>query len=178
MHGTSAPVRLEADAWRRRLAALLLVGSTAWAVLLWWAPPALAAATARGRTNVLPRAVYVVGRAVCHQRPLRSFTVAGVPQPVCARCAGLYLGAPLGVACAVGLARRYGRRRVAQVSLRGARRIIAWVVAPTLASVVVEWSQVAQPGNGLRLLLAVPAGAAVGWLTAAALLRQVDERLG
>lgn len=177
MRATSGPGRLQADAWRAGLVALVLAASTTWAALLWWAPVSLAGVTARGSGGLVPLASYVAGRTVCHQRPERSFSVAGIRQPVCARCAGLYLGAPLGVACAIAVARRKDRRRSAQIPPRVARRVVAWAAAPMLATIAIEWSRAAQPGNGLRFVLAVPLGAAVGWLTAAATLRQIDEGL-
>jgi hypothetical protein len=177
MRDISAPERLEPDVRCTGLAALLLAASAVWVALVWWAPIAIASPTASGIRHVVPLASYVAGSAVCHQRHERSFAVAGVRQPVCARCSGLYLGAPIGIACALALARRGGRRRPAPVSLRTARRVVAWAAAPTLASVVVEWLQIGLPGNGIRFLLAVPPGAAVGWLTAAALLGRVGERV-
>jgi uncharacterized membrane protein len=39
--------------------------------------------------------------AVCHRIPDRSFTVAGHPLPLCARCSGTYLGALAGIAVLV-----------------------------------------------------------------------------
>ena len=41
---------------------------------------------------------YAAGSIVCHQIPERSFHIAGVQLPVCARCTGLYAGALAGVA--------------------------------------------------------------------------------
>ena len=38
----------------------------------------------------------VVGLAICHQIPERSFDIAGRPLPLCARCTGTFLGALLG----------------------------------------------------------------------------------
>jgi uncharacterized membrane protein len=49
--------------------------------------------------------------AVCHRIPGRSFTVAGRPLPLCARCSGTYLGALVGIAV---LALR-GRRRASKM---------------------------------------------------------------
>lgn len=39
---------------------------------------------------------YLAGRPFCHQLPARSFTLAGVPLALCARCTGLVLGFWLG----------------------------------------------------------------------------------
>ena len=44
----------------------------------------------------LSAGVYLTAGAVCHQQPARSFHPWGVQMPVCARCAGLYLGAAFG----------------------------------------------------------------------------------
>lgn len=177
MSATSGPACLGTDPRRTGPAALLLAVSTVWAALLWGAPFALGGGLVRGIGQVVPLASYVAGRAVCHQRQERSFAVGGVRQPVCARCAGLYLGAPAGVACAIALARRRRRRWWVQVSPRAARRVVVWAAAPTLASIAVEGLQIGQPGNGVRFLLAVLPGAAVGWVTAAVLVGQVSERV-
>jgi uncharacterized membrane protein len=37
--------------------------------------------------------VIIAFRAMCHQIPERCLWIAGAPMPVCARCAGIYLGA-------------------------------------------------------------------------------------
>src|SRR4051812_10677721 len=70
--------------------------------LLW--PAALAAATRiaalpqRGdAAYLLSAAVYFSAGLLCHQRPERSFYLWGTQFPVCARCAGIYAGAALGV---------------------------------------------------------------------------------
>src|SRR4051794_15491567 len=70
--------------------------------LLW--PAALAAATRiaalpqRGdAAYLLSAAVYFSAGLLCHQRPERSFFLWGTQFPVCARCAGIYAGAALGV---------------------------------------------------------------------------------
>jgi hypothetical protein len=70
--------------------------------LLW--PAALVAATRiaalphRGdAAYLLSAAVYFSGSLLCHQRPERSFYLWGTQLPVCARCAGIYAGAALGV---------------------------------------------------------------------------------
>ena len=66
---------------------------------------------------------YLIGGVVCHQRPERSFHLHGVQMPVCARCAGLYLGAGLGVLAAAGFRRRgVGRGAGAAEGLGGRAR--------------------------------------------------------
>jgi uncharacterized membrane protein len=51
----------------------------------------------------------LIGYAVCHQLPNRSFHVAGEQLPLCARCSGTFGGAILGFA----LMTAWGRRRAA-----------------------------------------------------------------
>jgi len=48
----------------------------------------------------------LVGFAVCHRIPERSFTLAGRQLPLCARCTGTFLGAMLGLAVMLLLGRR------------------------------------------------------------------------
>ena len=45
---------------------------------------------------------------VCHQRPERSFHVAGVQLPVCARCTGLYVSGAAGALAALARLRGAG----------------------------------------------------------------------
>ena len=51
----------------------------------------------------------LVGYAICHQIPERSFHIAGQQLPLCARCTGIYLGALAGFT----LMTLWGRRRAA-----------------------------------------------------------------
>ncbi len=73
-----------------------------WAAALLLSAAGLAAAAAapllmaRGRRSAL--LLYAVFSPLCHQDPGRSFSLAGFPLAVCARCAGIYLGAFLGLA--------------------------------------------------------------------------------
>jgi uncharacterized membrane protein len=53
----------------------------------------------------------MVGYAVCHQIPERSFTIAGRQLPLCARCTGTFLGAVLGL-MAMLLLRRHRASRL------------------------------------------------------------------
>ncbi|RME75228.1 MAG: DUF2085 domain-containing protein [Chloroflexi bacterium] len=41
---------------------------------------------------------HLVGYAICHQIPSRTFHLNGQPLPLCARCTGIYLGALVGIA--------------------------------------------------------------------------------
>ncbi len=41
--------------------------------------------------------LWAVGSSVCHQIPSHSITIAGLQFPICARCAGLYLGSLIGL---------------------------------------------------------------------------------
>jgi uncharacterized membrane protein len=40
---------------------------------------------------------HLVGYAICHQIPARTFHIDGVALPLCARCTGIYLGALMGL---------------------------------------------------------------------------------
>ena len=88
---------------------------------------------------------------ICHQQPARSFQTAGVQWPVCGRCSGLYLGAPIG-AIAIGLARRRPRRPVAWLAI---------AAIPTAITLALEWLHLADVTNGARALTALPLGAAI-----------------
>src|SRR5215510_14625842 len=92
--------------------------------------------------------LYTLGAFVCHQRPERSFHWAGAQLPVCARCAGLYLGAALGAYAWVlrgpSPSPNVSRRRQGQsptpfvfegLSPRLAIRMLAIAAAPTAVTV-------------------------------------------
>ncbi len=83
--------RPRSDPLGRLLTALAVV----WAVLV-VAAPWLATVPAVGG-DYLSASAYAFGALVCHQRPERSFHLAGAQLPVCARCTGLYLSAALGI---------------------------------------------------------------------------------
>lgn len=106
---------------------------------------------------------YFAGSVVCHQLPERSFVTAGVQWPVCARCAGIYLGV------AAGLATWWALRRL--ISWRPAGRAwlttLAVVAAPTAASWVSGVMGFWDGTNGIRFALAAPLGLAVGMIAAA-----------
>jgi len=93
---------------------------------------------------------------VCHQLPARSLAVAGVAMPVCARCAGIYLGVLL--ACAFYAVP--GRHRVfLSYPSRGAAALAAVVALPCVADYAL--ARAGSPlavGNGARFVMSLFAG--------------------
>jgi uncharacterized membrane protein len=105
---------------------------------------------------------------ICHQKPERSFHLHGRPLPVCARCTGLYLAAPFGLAGVMFMRRRKGADDRAY---RRWRTAIVVAAVPTVISVGLEW--IGGPGlssNISRALTALPLGAALAALVGAAAL--------
>jgi uncharacterized membrane protein len=103
--------------------------------------------------------VFEVGARICHQRPERSFHIAGVQMPVCARCLGLYVSGALGAAIAwVGRAQKTPALLDNRIRL-----MLALAALPTALSVAVEWIGLAHPSNVLRALLALSLGGSAGW---------------
>ena len=98
---------------------------------------------------------YLVGSLICHQRPERSFHVAGAQLPVCARCTGLYLGAALGLLTWAAVA----PRRSWRWTRASAVTALATSGAPTAVTVATAWIGVLDPPNAWRAALAIPLGA-------------------
>lgn len=143
----------------------LAVVAVLWVVALPIAP-LLAARASSSAARAFASLVYLAGAVVCHQKPERSFQLAGLPLPVCARCVGLYAGAALG---AIALAARAMRQRFApnplgQPSSARYRRALVWAVAPTLATVVWEWAVGVMPAHLIRASAGAPAGAVAVWI--------------
>ena len=135
------------------LARVLVGAAIAW--------PALLGATvwerASGSHPAWTSVVYAIASRICHQIPARSFHTDHVQWPVCARCSGLYLAAPIGAVAAIALV---GRRR-------SSRAALGWMAAaaiPTAITLVIEWLGIAQPSNLVRFVAALPFGAAVAWV--------------
>jgi len=135
---------------RRVLPAALTVSALVWLVLLIAAPWF-------GRETAV---VYAFASRVCHQRPERSFHVAGVQLPVCARCFGLYASGAI-AAVAAWLPTR-GHRGM--LDARTARFVFAVAAAPTIVTVTLEWLGLAYPSNMARAVASLPLGAAAGWV--------------
>jgi hypothetical protein len=99
--------------------------------------------------------VYGSAALVCHQRPDRSYTSGGVGWPVCARCAGIYLG---GAAGALGAAAVRRRRRV---DLGRLRRVVIGCVAIAAAAWLAEALRLLDVPAVWRTVTAIPAGGAL-----------------
>lgn len=145
----------------RALARALPALAVAWAALILAAPWLGSGAGGAHGAAWLSAAVYALGSLVCHQRPERSFHLAGAQLPVCARCTGLYVSGALGVVFA------WWRRRPA-----GAARWSSWRVpllisaAPTVVTLAVEWWWPSATSKTVRAIAAVPAGVVAGLLLA------------
>lgn len=137
---------------RRLLAAGLTLGILLWVSALLLAPVGLAG-------GALPAALfYQAAGLICHQLPERSFSLAGVQMPVCARCFGLYGSGAIGALIVwLGPARAIG-------TAASSRRLLAYAALPTLVTVAIEWLGLAYPSSPVRASAAVPLGMAVGWL--------------
>ena len=135
-----------------------------WMLALVMVPFLLAHETGVPGVRAASAGTYLVGSVICHQKPDRSFRLWGVQMPVCARCAGLYLGAVLGVlVAACGTSRRRGH-----VAARVASPVLRWMVlaaaVPTGVTVIGEVAGWLASAGGLRATAAVPLGAVVTWV--------------
>src|SRR5262245_28340583 len=95
-------------------------------------------------------AVYAAGALVCHQRPERSFYLAGAQLPVCARCLGLYVGGLLGAITWVmvaGLGARPSDRAQRVLQPRILRTTLVWAALPTMVTVITAAVGVWDPPN-------------------------------
>ena len=142
---------------------LLVVVSIVWPVTL------TAAATSRIAAAVpaFSGLVYLAASRVCHQMPDRSFRTAQVQWPVCARCSGLYLAAPIGaVAAMASLRRRRVGPALSERARVGGRSLVPWIVAaavPTALTLAFEWLHLVPISNLARAIAGVPLGAMVAY---------------
>lgn len=100
-------LRTDRDSWDRGVGR---PGIHASAPLLRWLTVSLMALTIGAFLIATPGGLLsradMVGYAVCHQIPSHSFTLAGRPLPLCARCTGTFLGALVGLLSHALLLRR------------------------------------------------------------------------
>jgi len=135
----------------------LVIASIGWPLFL----AAVVWTVAAGHASWWTSAAYAFCSFVCHQIPSRSFHTAGVQWPVCGRCAGLYLSAPVGV---VAGAIRGASRLDLAARVRSARTIAAIAALPTAVTLALQWTHIAPGSNLLRAVCALPLGAAIGFL--------------
>ena len=142
--------------------AAVAVAAATWAAALVAAPYVVTHGEPGSPAFLAAGAVYAAGAVICHQQPSRSFHLWEAQVPVCARCAGLYAGAPGGLLLALLLLPAPGRagRRFAPERLLALRRLLILAAVPTVLTVVVEVP------NGFRAASAVPLGFAVAWIAA------------
>jgi uncharacterized membrane protein len=143
---------------------ILVAASIAWPLVM--AAGVWDRATTGGSvgTDVL----YAAASRVCHQRPERSFHTAGVKWPVCGRCSGLYLAAPLGALAAVSLGRRHRRlvtKRAGGWRIQNVNAVlVAMASLPTAVTIVTEWTGLLPVSTLARALAALPLGAAIAFV--------------
>ena len=133
-----------------------------------WASALVAAPLSH--TPRVSAAVYAAGALMCHQRADRSFYIGSAQLPVCARCAGLYAGAVLGVfawALTAGLRQTPTLRAARVAASPRLRRALIVSALPTVATVTTAWLELWDPANAVRAILALPLGAALGGVIAA-----------
>lgn len=141
---------------RATLPSALALASVVWLVAIFAAPYAARRAAPGSPAAILAVGTYLVGSVICHQQARRSFHLGGVQLPVCARCTGIYLAAPLG-ACVGWLFRR---RRVEPARWRAALILAA---LPTVATVVMEWVSGTMIPGPIRFAAGLPIGFVVMW---------------
>lgn len=136
------------------LARLLAVASVAWLAAVIAAPFAIQSSVSSVRDAAA--LMYAAAGFICHQRPERSYWIAGAQLPVCARCTGLYVSAAIGAPIAFVYAGRLSSARA---------RLIALVAGlPTLITWSIEVAGLAHPSNTVRAVAALPLGFVVAWL--------------
>jgi uncharacterized membrane protein len=155
---------------RRVAAGCLFLLATLWAAAILVAPRVVAMGAEHPAWSGLGGLTYVIGSLVCHQRPERSFHVAGVQYPVCARCTGIYLGAAIGAGIALALwGFSRGRRLPVSAMYRRWRVILFVAILPTAVSIILE--RLGGPtGLGSRALAGAVLGMAAAGFVAAVVL--------
>lgn len=148
---------------------LLTAASVAWPIVL----ASVVLARQHGQFPMWTLAIYAVCSNICHQIPARSFHLHGVQWPVCARCLGLYLAAPVGAFAAL-VAHDRAVRGDARFWRVGSWPLLIVAAIPTAATLAIEWPGFGAPSNAARAVAALPLGAAVAFLVvrAAAGLRE------
>ena len=163
---------------------VLIASSIFWSLLLPLAPFAASRPAPAIAWYTLAFLVYGVGSVVCHQLPERSFFLWSAQWPVCARCTGIYVGAAVAALVATvrqktavqlkadttyrGMNTYQGINTHQGITSRRARLILAAAAAPTVATLVYEWTTGDRPSNMIRALTGAPLGAAILFIVAGA----------
>jgi len=103
--------------------------------------------------------------AVCHRISERTFTFAGRPLPLCARCSGTYLGALAGMVVLAARGRRRASRFPRPLFLAVlAIFLTAWAIdgANSLLTLMPGLPHLYEPRNLLRLITGTLEGLAIG----------------
>ena len=158
----------------RKLGTVFVAASVAWAVLLIATPLLASRAHASQASSLLILGVYGIGSLVCHQWPERSYHLWTAQMPVCARCAGIYFGAAIGAVVSSRSAQAFARRGTGPFALRHARTLLALAAAPTVVTLVYEWTTGAMPAHAIRAAAGAAIGVVVAWLVVAAADNQVN----
>jgi uncharacterized membrane protein len=112
--------------------------------------------------------VYAVGSLICHQLPERSYHLWTAQMPVCARCAGIYIGGAIAaVVAAAGAARQKQRGHPFRGAAFGRTALFA-AALPGALTLVYEWTTGQTPANLIRAASGIPIGAVVAWLVVGA----------
>lgn len=163
-----------------------VAAAVAWALLLPLVPFIASRLHATPLAAGLLIAVYAIGGAICHQLPERSYHLWTAQMPVCARCAGIYVGAAIAAVLATApLTRRppYNRSRpdrgpVVGHRFSGAfganrlRAILLTAALPTVATLLYEWTTGHIPAHWIRAATGVPLGATVAWMVLSSMPRR------
>jgi len=133
--------------------ALLALAAATWLALLIVAPvlPVPAAGI-----------LYALAAHLCHQRPERSFHLFAAQLPVCGRCFGIYAGAAVGLVVPLHV---FGRARLSWCS---PRTLLLAGAAPTVITLLAEWSGAWSGSNTVRAAAGAWLGVAVGLVVAQA----------
>jgi uncharacterized membrane protein len=149
---------------RRALISLLAALAGAWAIAIVVAP--LMRVSVEGElVTRLAAMTYAIGAVVCHQLPERSFHLAGVQLPVCARCVALYVGGAIGLILWIvwrAPATRQSFRRA--IVVLGAPAVITYGM-----NIVGAWDAT----NAVRAIASAPLGLALGAVVAAVTLEDL-----
>ena len=145
----------------RVLAIGLTIAAVAWAIVIVAAPVVWHIERIAAPLSVL----YAAASRICHQRPERSFFVAGAQMPVCARCSGLYLAGAVGAL--IGWTARRQPRSTA---------LLVLAALPTAITFALEFVGIMHFSNIVRAVAALPLGIVAGYVFVA-ILREPQEQL-